>query len=83
MAAKPIAAVGGLVVRQSGLNQHVRLAQHVQPSVASQARTGLLRRLLVQLARAKPELAQVHATRTALLLVLQLLVVGLPMAASL
>jgi hypothetical protein len=98
MAAEPVMAVGGLVIRPPGLNQHVGLAQHVEQGITSQTRVGLLQRLLeqmVQLARAQPRLAQTHrahefnhrvSTHMALLLVLQLLVVGLaadaPMAAS-
>ena len=98
MTAQPVMAVGGLVIRPPGLNQHVGLAQHVQQRIAPQARVGLVQRLLekmVQLARAQPWLAQAHGTHkldhcvrtgTALLLVLQLLVVSLaadaPMAAS-
>lgn len=98
MTSEAVMAVGGLVVRPPGLNQHVSFAQHVQQCIASQTRVGLLQRLLqqmVQLARAQPGLAQAHRaneldhrvrTGTALLLVLKLLVVRLaadaPMAAS-
>jgi hypothetical protein len=98
MASEAVMAVGGLVVRPPGRHQHAGLAQHVQQRIAPQARTGLLQRLrqqMVQLARAQPGLAQAHfsnefdhgvGARTALLLMLQLLVVGLaadaPMAAS-
>ena len=98
MEAESVVAVGGLVIRPPGLNQHVSLAQHVQQRVAPQARVRPLQRLLeqvVQLARAQPGLAQAHAThklnhrlaaRTALLLAMQLLVAGMaadaPIAAS-
>ena len=98
MASEAVMAVGGLVVRPPWLYQHVRVAQHVQQRIAPQAGLGLLQRLLeqvMQLACTQSGLAQADlahqldhlvAARMALLLVLQLLVVGLaadaPMAAS-
>src|SRR5437868_11101956 len=98
MTAKPVVTVRSLVIRPPRLYQQAGLAQHVKQCIAPESGLRLLQRLpedVVQLARAYPRLAQPHAahelyhhirTLTALLMMLQLLVVRLaadaPMAAS-
>ncbi len=65
MAPEAVMAVGGLVVRPPGLNQHAGFAQDVQQRIAPQARVGLLQRFpeqMVQLSGSQPRLAQAHIT---------------------
>jgi hypothetical protein len=99
MTAKPVVTVRRLVIRPPRLHQQAGLAQHIEQRIAPESGLRLLQRLpehVVQLARAYPRLAQPHRahqldhrvrTRTALLVMLQLLVVRLaadaPMTASL